>query len=158
MNRRSSGKCVFCLMLLTSSIPTLMFAAEPFQGQQNMFSSFSAQPLLWQNAVARKPVRFVPVVVSSVAPYKGGWLGVGNSPSLVGAFPDARDVEGKALDGSGHVVAVRAPGAELPHGLAPGQRVVLGLVDDAHVICFLVPPSDVPIHDLIQWAAGQRCG
>lgn len=123
-----------------------------------MSHSSDTKPLLWQGAADRKPTRFIPIEISSVKPDKGGLFGIQESPSIVGAFPNAQNVEGKTLDGSAHVVKARAPGAELPQGLAPGQRVVLGLVDDAHVICFLVPPSDLPTSDLAQWAAKQRCG
>ncbi|OWT81082.1 hypothetical protein CEY04_02560 [Achromobacter sp. HZ28] len=127
--------------------------------ERSPMSSFaSSKPLLWQGAAGRKAARFVPIEVSSVKPEKGGTFGIGQSASMEGAYPDARRVEGRVLDATIAVATAIAPAAALPKGLAQGQRAVLGLVDDAHVICVLVPPADVPIDGLAQWAAEQKCG
>lgn len=115
------------------------------------------KPLLWQGAAGRKPTRFVPVEVTSVKPDKGGVFGIQQSPSIAGAYPDAQTIEGMSLGGSRVFVKARAPGAELPRGLATGQRLVLGLVDDTHFICFIVPPADVPADALARWASEQPC-
>jgi len=125
---------------------------------QAVISSFAtAKPLLWQGGAGRKPVRYVPIEVSSVNAEQGGSFGIGQSASMEGAYPEARKVEGRVLDATIAMVALIAPAAALPDGLAKGQRAVLGLVDDKHVICVLVPPANVPTNDLAPWAAEQRC-
>jgi hypothetical protein len=134
-----------------------LVGAQVIQEQSAMSSFSGSKPLLWQAVAGRKPVRFVPIEVSSIKPEKGGLFGIGQSPSIGGAFPDARNVAGRVLDATVEVVTARAPAAALPSGLAEGQRVVLGLVDAEHVICFLVPPADVPTNGLVQWAEKQRC-
>jgi hypothetical protein len=144
--------------LLIAALAALPTPAAAGTMEGSSMSSFSkAKPLIWQGAAGRQPARFVSISVSSVRAEQGGSFGIGQNPSIEGAFPDARNVEGRALDQTIGIVTARAPASALPAGLAPGQRAVLGLVDDRHVICILVPPADVPVDGLAQWAAAQRC-
>jgi hypothetical protein len=144
--------------LLIAALAVLSTPAAAGAEEGSSMSLFSkAKPLLWQGAAGRKPVRFVSISVTRVKAERGGSFGIGQNPSIEGAFPDARNVEGRALDQTLGSVTARAPASALPAGLAAGQRAVLGLVDDRHVICILVPPADVPVDGLGQWAAAQRC-
>ncbi len=114
-------------------------------------------PLVWQGAADRAPVGFVPIRVRRVRRDGGGLFGLNNSPSIVGALPDPRIVEGVPIGGGG-AIEVRVPGGELAPGVQAGARVVLGLVDADHVICLLVPPAEVADDRLLAWAAAQPCG
>ena len=116
-----------------------------------------SEPLVWQGAADRVPVGFVPIRVRGVRREGGGLFGLNNSPSIVGALPDPRIVEGTPLGGGG-AIKVRVPGGELAPGVVAGARVVLGLVDADHVICLLVPPADLADERLLAWAAAQPCG
>jgi len=71
---------------------------------------------------------------------------------MPGGLPDPREMDVEALDGSGGRMTLCAPGAYLPHGLVPGQRMVLGLTDDGRVIRFLVPDARIPTEGLADWA------
>lgn len=122
-------------------------------GPARMFGSTAPVVLIWEGAAGRQPVRFVPVRVAKVTRDEGGLLGVGRSPSLPGGFPDARRVDVEALDGARVRMALRVPGSYLPHGLAAGQRIVLGLTVDGRVIQFLVPDAQIPTDRLADWAA-----
>ena len=117
-----------------------------------------SEPLVWQGAADRKPVSYVALRVERIHKEGGGLFGIGNSPSIVGALPDAQLLEGVAIGGDGGAVTARVPGGEIPAGLQAGSRVVLGLVDAGHLICLLVPPQDVADAALPSWAAGQTCG
>lgn len=117
-----------------------------------------SEPLLWQGAADRKPAQFIAMRVNAIRKEGGGLFGIGNSPSLAGAMPDARLVEGSRIGEDGPAVKVKVPGGELPKGLDKGSRVVLGLVDARHVICLLVPPDTVADSALASWAPSQRCG
>ena len=123
-----------------------------------MAASSRSDPLQWQGAADRTPVRFIAMRVGGVEKDGGGLFGIRNSPSLAGALPDARIVEGAAIGEAGGPIKVRAPGGELPPGLGAGARVVLGMVDETHVICILAPPDDVADDALAAWAGTQSCG
>ena len=116
----------------------------------SLFSS--PDTLFWQGAADRLPARYVSIGVKGVKPHKGGLFGIGESPSLAESYPNAQTISGHRLDGDRAAVEVRAPGASIPAGLGKGSRVVLGLVDERHVICILVPPEDVPLERLSAWA------
>jgi hypothetical protein len=118
-----------------------------------MFGSTASAMLLWEGAARREPVRFVPIRILKVKRGGGGFLGIGQSPSMPGGYPDAREIDAEALDGSGARLTVRVPGAYLPHGLVPGQRMVLGLTEDGRVIRFLMPGASIPTEGLAGWAS-----
>jgi hypothetical protein len=128
---------------------------------QGAFSMSSPPPelLVWQGAADRKPTRFLALRVDAVRKESGGLFGIGRSPSLAGSMPDARVVDGQAVSAEGKAVSIqlRAPGGELPAGLAQGGRLALGLVDATHVICMWVPPDSVTDADLPAWAAQLSC-
>lgn len=151
MHRRA---CHLSLAAALAAAVTLSSA----QGTPTMSSTPHSTPLLWQGAADRKPQQFIALRVTDVRKEGGGLFGIGNSPSIVGAMPDARLVEGRTLGGTEAVVRLKAPGGELPPGLGKGSRLVLGLVDPKHVICLLSPPESVADAALLTWAAGQPCG
>jgi hypothetical protein len=117
-----------------------------------------SEPLQWQGAADRSPSRFIAMRVGRIEKEGGGLFGIRNSPSLAGALPDARIVEGTPIGPRGGAIKLRAPNGELPSGLASGARVVLGLVDDSHIICILAPPAETADEDLEAWAKTQPCG
>ncbi|WP_233236993.1 hypothetical protein [Bordetella sp. LUAb4] len=147
----------FALGAGTTLVPPPARATQSNLERSVMSSFANSKPLLWQGAAGRKPVHYVPIEITSVKPEQGGAFGIGQSASIEGAYPDARKVQGRVLDATIAVVSAIAPAAALPAGLAQGQRAVLGLVDSGHVICFLLPPADVPTSGLTEWAAGQQC-
>lgn len=155
--RSTAAMLVSAALLAAVGWPPATHAAPGPQEGSSMSSLAKTKPLLWQAAAGRKPVRFVPIAVTSVTPETGGSFGIGQSPSMAGAYPDARNVQGRALNETVHIVTVRAPATALPHGLAEGQRLVLGLVDDGHVICLLAPPANVAVDSLADWAKEQPC-
>jgi hypothetical protein len=151
MHRRA---CHWSLAVALAAAATLSSA----QGIPTMSSTSRSTPLLWQGAADRKTQQFIALRVTDVRKEGGGLFGIGNSPSIAGAMPDARLVEGQTLNDPGAVVRLKAPGGELPAGLGKGSRLVLGLVDPRHVICLLSPPESVADDALLTWAAGQPCG
>ncbi len=122
-------------------------------------SSPPPEQLVWQGAADRKPNRFLALRVEAVRKESGGLFGIGRSPSLAGSMPDARLVDGQTIGVEGQSVRlqIRAPGGELPAGLAKGARLALGLVDATHVICLWIPPDTVPDAELQSWASKQTC-
>ena len=110
--------------------------------------------LAWEGAAGLPPQRFLVLRVDSVEKDRGGLFGIRNSPSLAGSYPDATVITATGPAGKWRL---RGPGAELA-GLTDGKRVVVGLVDDGHFLCVLLPPSDLPDSAVAGWAAGQRCG
>jgi hypothetical protein len=127
-------------------------------GASTMPVTGQAEPLVWQGAADRSPSDYLSVRVTGIHHAGGGVFGIGNSPSIVGALPDARVIEGTRIGGDGSVVKARVPGGELPRALAAGSRLVLGLVDPSHVICLLLPPDAIADEALSSWARTQRCG
>ncbi len=88
----------------------------------------------------------------------GGLFGIRNSPSMAGALPDPRVITATALGSDSGPLRVRVPGGELSEEVVVGNRVVVGLVDEAHVICILTPPPSLPDEGLTAWAKTQKCG
>jgi hypothetical protein len=142
---------------LTGSIVVLVLLAvllmgEVMRGPDRMFRSAAPAVLLWEGAAGREPVQFVSIVIVKIKRADGGLFGIGRSPSIPGGFPDAREIIAKTLDSSGARMTVHAPSAYLPHRLASGQHMVLGLSDEGRVIRFFVPGPEIPAEKLTDWA------
>lgn len=144
-------------ILTALGVVSLVFFTQMTGGRKIVSRHADAKLLLWQAALDRRPIHFLPIEVNKIKADKGGLFGIRQSPSLVGSFPDPQIIEGRILKESGDRVQVRMPGMELPSGVERGQRLVLGLVDDTHVICLLRPSSGLSDRALVQWALEQRC-
>jgi hypothetical protein len=126
-------------------------------GESPVASSFASPvvDLTWQGAAGRTPHSFLVLRIDSVSRDRGGLFGIRNSPSLADSFPDPTVIEASGPDGRRRL---RGPGAELPSGLARGDRVAVGLIDAGHFLCLLVPPTSLPDDAVAAWAATQTCG
>ena len=151
--RRLVGYRPLTGLMIVLALLGLLFVAQVMQGPTKMSGSAAPVMLLWEGAAGREAVQFVPIRILKVKRDDGGFLGIGQSPSMPGGFPDAREINAEALDGSGARLTLRAPVAYLPHGLVAGQRMVLGLTKDGRVIRFLVPGAQIPTEGLADWAS-----
>jgi len=132
----------------------LMLAVASIGGR-----AMDRQDLVWQGTAGRKPDRFVLVEIETIAADRGGLFGIRQSPSIVGALPNAMMLRARALikGQAADTVQLRVPGAELPP-LQAGDRAVLGLLGKTVCLCVLRPPSDLPEDDVASWAGAQPCG
>lgn len=146
---------VIVVALAMAGLVVAVLNLLPNKGDGTMIRAAEPKLLLWEGAAGREPNHFAAFEVVAIQREKGGLLGIGQSPSIVGAFPDARRVDVRTLDRARNTITLRAPGASLPAGVAPGQRVVLGLVDDAHFICIFIPGPEVAPEALEGWARSQ---
>jgi hypothetical protein len=92
----------------------------------------------------------------------GGLFGIGRSPSLGGALPDAQRVEAEVIvvDRSGPVhagarIEFRIPKVEL-RGAGPGALVAVGMIGD-NVVCLAPAPADVNEAALAGWLPQAPC-
>lgn len=125
-----------------------------------MGASTQARHLTWEWADGRKPERFLVVRVHKVAKDRGGPLGVGKSPSMAAALPDATNLEGSLIHGadgrSDATVALTLPGVEAS-SVSTGDRVALGIVSGDVCICVARAPRDLPDTGLAAWVGTIVC-
>lgn len=112
--------------------------------------------LAWEWRAGRELGQRAALRVLSVRAESGGLFGLGRAPSLGGALPDARVVEGDVLtvDRPGVLAAARrikfrVPKLEL-RGAGEGSVLALGLFGDK-VVCLAVAPANLKEDALAQW-------
>ncbi len=142
-------RVVWCAM-----IALLMVVATMIEGQ-----AMDRQDLVWQGTAGRKPDRFVLVRIEDIAADRGGLFGIRQSPSIVGALPNAMVLQARAVVNgqAGNALQLRLPGGELPP-LQAGDRAVLGLLGKNVCLCVLRPPSDLAEDTVTSWGVSQPCG
>lgn len=87
------------------------------------------------------------VTITKITQASRGFLGIGQSPSLANALPDATDVEATVVSGhpqqEGAMLTLRLPGVEAAK-LAVGRYAGLGLIGDG-TVCVCV--AQIPAKD-----------
>ena len=109
----------------------------------------------WPNG--REPGHRLAVQVESVKPYKSGWFGLKNSPSI-SKLPDPIEVTAKVLAGNpsllGETIELVMPKLML-EGLSAGDRMAVGVLDQK--VCICVASIKAETKDLDQWLNQWQC-
>jgi len=121
-----------------------------------MANSQDTLHLSWQwNRPA--PERMV-LLISGIRAEGGGLLGIGRSPSLAAALPDAHIVSGRQVTATGQAraVEIRLPRYELPP-LKAGDLAAVAYTSDGAAICMAALPGDLPVSGYERWLAEWEC-
>lgn len=140
----------------------LLILAAPSAAISGGFSQMSAQTLAlkWEWPAGRQVDSKILVKVGKIAKASKGFLGIGASPSLADALPDATDVTATVVAGPdalvGKTVTLGLPGMEAAK-LKAGELAGFGLLaNGALCICVAAAPSQ----DAAQagtWLEGWSC-
>lgn len=118
--------------------------------------------LHWQWAEGRQPTQRVVMRLDHVAPWDGGPLGVGKSPSMPTGFLDPIEIRGSVLaHGPGwntSGVTLVLPAEELQDAHV-GDRVALAILEGDYNLCICVAkvPGERDGASLAAWLAGWKC-
>jgi hypothetical protein len=117
----------------------------------------------WEWRAGRALAQRAAIRIEAAKKEGGGLFGIGKSPSLGAALPDAMTV-------SGHVVAIDRPGVAKPAGAIGfriprvelksakvGDLVAIGIIGDA-VVCLTPAPSGIADTALAAWLVEAPCG
>lgn len=114
----------------------------------------------WEWPAGRQPGSKLLVKVGKVAKASRGFFGIGASPSMADALPEATDVTATVVAGPaalvGKSVSLRLPGMEAAR-LKAGELAAYGLVDEAGpCICVAAAPSQ-DAAAAGNWLSGWTC-
>jgi len=124
-------------------------------GVKTMAQSPAPLTLIWQ--WGGTPAHRVIINVGSVKKAGGGWLGLGNSPSIAGNLPDTRIIEGVVYAGEGGgAVVLKIPNHELPPTKL-GDLFAIGYTADNRAICVQHPPANLNPTQAAAWLNAWNC-
>lgn len=140
----------------------LLMLAAPSAAISGGFSQMSAHTLAlkWEWPAGRQADSKVLVRIGKIAKASKGFFGIGASPSLADALPDATDVTATVVAGpdalAGKTVTLGLPGMEAAR-LKTGELAGFGLLaDGALCICVAAAPSQ-DVAQAKNWLDGWTC-
>ncbi|QDF98090.1 hypothetical protein CJ010_16875 [Azoarcus sp. DD4] len=154
MSLRKKSVVALCAALSLLAVPPAAISGG--------FLPMSAQTVefKWEWPAGRPVGTRILVKVGKVAKASKGFFGIGASPSLADALPDATDVTATVLAGPaalvGKSVLLRLPGMEAAK-LKAGELAGFGLIEDGGLcICVAAAPSQ-DAAAAGNWLAGWTC-
>ncbi len=114
--------------------------------------------LTWEWPAGRMAQQKLLVKTIKVEKASSGLFGIGASPSMAHALPDATDVTVQVIDGpapwTGQTLRIQLPGVEAQK-LARAPMAGLGLLNNTTCICLTQVPEVV--HDTADWFKHWAC-
>ncbi len=121
--------------------------------------SIKSIDIKWEWPATRSVESKMLVKIEKIDKASKGFFGIGASPSLAAALPDATDVLASVVSGPTHFVgkllALQLPGMEAAK-LKVGERAAIGLIENNTIsICLAAVPADTA--DMATWLANWNC-
>jgi hypothetical protein len=112
----------------------------------------------WEWPAGRQIETKLLINIKKISKASTGFFGIGASPSLANALPDATDVVASVIFGQenliGKTISMRMPGVEA-NKLKVGEPAAVALVSNNICICVSAAPRDT--HDLEDWFQKWSC-
>lgn len=112
----------------------------------------------WEWPAGRQLESKMLINVTQMSKASKGFLGMGASPSLANALPDATIVIGSVMSGSeqliGKTISIRLPGVEAKK-LKLGEPAAVALIGSSVCICVAAKPADTG--EVSAWFNGWNC-